>query len=228
MAPSALLVDMDGTLVDSEELWHTAEKRLMNDLGSRWNPDDQAHCLGGPIERVIAYMIGKSGGTHDHDELKDRLLSYVNAEFMQHPLQFNQDMVRLVVSAHTMHIPSALVTASDHSLVTIVLAQLRGQLGFQPFSAVVAAGDADQGKPHPDPYLLAAEKLQVRVDQALAFEDSPTGVKAAVAAGCAVIALPLLTPITELGAANIKNLGQRSLGDLWSVACDNRAQNRHF
>jgi HAD superfamily hydrolase (TIGR01509 family) len=224
MVPEALLVDMDGTLVDSEERWLAAEVRLMEDLGSSWNSFDQEHCLGGPLERVIAYMIGKSGGEHDHDELQARLLKYALEAFGAEPLQFNMNIVRLVVLAREQDIPSALVTASDRSLVDVVLTQIEKDLGFQPFTVVIAAGDTMLGKPHPDPYLAAARFLGVTPGRSLAFEDSPTGARAAVAAGCGVIALPILSPIDVPGAVNIQDLSEKSLMDLWLVARDNSPQ----
>ena len=70
----AVLFDMDGTLIDSEELWWTAECRVMGECGSSWTRADQAHCLGGPLERVTVYMAEKAGATASPQELGRALL----------------------------------------------------------------------------------------------------------------------------------------------------------
>ena len=59
--PAAVLFDMDGTLIDSEGLWLDAEIAVMGSLGAAWSESDQAHCLGGPLERVADYMLVRSG-----------------------------------------------------------------------------------------------------------------------------------------------------------------------
>ncbi|MGI9171565.1 MAG: HAD hydrolase-like protein, partial [Candidatus Nanopelagicus sp.] len=58
---SAILFDMDGTLIDSEPLWLAAEKQVMEEVGSTWDEADQINCLGGPMERTERYMQDRTG-----------------------------------------------------------------------------------------------------------------------------------------------------------------------
>ena len=62
--PAAVLFDLDGTLLDSEDLWWEAECRVVAQWGGTWTREDQAHCLGGPLERVTTYMADKTGSPH--------------------------------------------------------------------------------------------------------------------------------------------------------------------
>jgi tRNA (adenine57-N1/adenine58-N1)-methyltransferase len=222
--PRAVLVDMDGTLVDSESRWLVAESRMMAELGADWTPEDQLHCLGGPIERLVTYMHEKAKPNIPHDELSRRLLSYVEAAFQQEQLDWRLGIVNLLMQARQRDIPIGMVTASDRSLVDVVLEQLDGELGFGLFTTVVAHGDAARGKPHPDPYLLGAERLGVSPRDVLAFEDSPTGVASAVAAGCAVIAVPHLAPIEVPGSYSVFDLPAHDIAGLWSLASNHRSQ----
>jgi HAD superfamily hydrolase (TIGR01509 family) len=226
IAPHALLVDMDGTLVDSEGIWLGAETRLMLELGSDWSAEDQMHCLGGPLERVIAYMIGKVGGTHDHDELADRLVDYVRQGLSQSDLGWRQGMLDLLVQARDAEIPCALVTASSRTLVNVVLAQLADLLGWAPFQVTVTGDEVGRSKPDPAPYQTAARRCGVSTEQSLAFEDSPTGVRSAVAAGCGVIAIPHLGDIDVPGAICVPTLDGTTIRGLWNLVRSDRIQDR--
>ena len=82
-------------------------------------------------------------------------------------------------------VPMALVSSSYRVLVDAVLAQ-----GLGPFALTVAGDEVGQGKPHPEPYLTAAQRLGVSPARCVVIEDSPSGVAAGEAAGCAVVAVP--------------------------------------
>lgn len=213
--PDAVLLDMDGTLVLTEERWGQAERLLMADLGGHWSQADQAHALGGPLERVIAYMIGKSGGEHDHAELLVRLVDLVEQEFRAAPLEWAAGMLQLLDECHNRRIPTALVTASSARLAAIVVDALAHTLARAPFAAVITAEDVVHGKPAPDPYVMATMRLDRRPERCLAFEDSPTGVRSAVGAGCRVIGIEHLTPLT--GVPVLQSVAGWSLDDLWHL-----------
>lgn len=224
--PHGLFVDMDGTLVDSESRWLIAETALMVELGGVWTREDQVECVGGPLDRLIRYMVDKIGGDErDIPDLSARLLVHVERAFRQEPLSWHLPIIELLGQAHESRVPAVLVTASDRPLVDIVLDQLHAFVDFIPFTDVVAGGEAERGKPHPDPYLLAADRIAIDPRNALALEDSPTGVRAAIAAGCAVVAVPHLTPVGLAGAVEPHSLADHDLATLWSLARDHRLEN---
>ena len=65
--PAAVLFDMDGLLVETEDLWYQAERVIMTEIGAEWGPEHQGALVGGPLEFAVAYMIEVSGQDHDHE-----------------------------------------------------------------------------------------------------------------------------------------------------------------
>ena len=76
---SAVLFDMDGTLVDTEPMWLASETELMGRFGYEWTKEDQAHCLGGPLDRVGRYMFSLAGGTQTPEYFTNTLISLTEA-----------------------------------------------------------------------------------------------------------------------------------------------------
>ena len=111
-------------------------------------------------------------------------------------------------------VPCALVTMSYQRLVAPVLEQLSG-VGF---SAVVTGDSVSRGKPHPEPYLRAAELLGVNAQRCVAIEDSDTGATSAVAAGCTVLCVPNHVPVPpgerRVMRSSLVGVDPRSLGTL--------------
>ena len=213
--PDAVLFDMDGTLIDSEHLWLEAEIAVMDGLGSSWSSDDQAHCLGGPLERVVDYMIGKSGTDVGADEVGHRILDAMEFRLRNSPLSWRPGARALVLECHELGVPTALVSASWNRLIDAVGEKIDADIGRQAFDIIVAGDDVENGKPHPDPYLTAARNLGMQPDRCLALEDSPTGVHSAVAAGCRVVAIPHIAEVVDTTALVIDSLESWTLARLW-------------
>lgn len=218
--PAAVLFDMDGTLVDSEHLWLAAELEVMSDLGATWTSADQEHCLGGPLERVADYMIERSGTSVSSHEVGQRLLGAIERRLRSEPVSWRPGALELLRECRSIGVPTALVTASWAVLVQALADRMHDEVGQPPFDVVVAGDDITNSKPHPEPYETAARLLHVSPAQALAIEDSPTGVRSAVAAGCVVVAVPHIATIgAAIGAHVVTNtLRDRSLSDLWNLA----------
>jgi len=215
--PAAVLFDMDGTLVDSEGLWLQAEEAVMRGLGASWSSADQAHCLGGPLERVAEYMIDRAGATASVDEVGTMLLDEMEHRLRTSPLMWRPGARELLLECRNAGLPTALVSASWKRLIDAVAEHIHEDLRVPAFDVVVAGDDVEQSKPHPDPYLRAARLLGVHPDACLAIEDSPTGVRSAVAAGCRVVAVPHIAEVREAGVAIIETLAGRTVADLWSA-----------
>ncbi|MEC7103982.1 MAG: HAD hydrolase-like protein, partial [Actinomycetota bacterium] len=73
-APAGVLVDLDGTLVDSEPVWWEAQNEVMTSWGSSWSTADHTHCLGGPLERVSGHMAERIGPQARPQEIGQQLL----------------------------------------------------------------------------------------------------------------------------------------------------------
>ncbi|HEV7145531.1 MAG TPA: HAD family phosphatase [Pedococcus sp.] len=200
--PAAVLWDMDGTLVDTEPYWISAEHAIVEEAGGVWS-DEYAHQLVGNDLLVSAQFI------RDHSpvdlepvQIIENLLERVIVQVREH-VPWRPGAVELLTALGEQGVPSALVTMSWRSLAEAVV----GALPEGTFAAVVTGDEVEHGKPHPEPYLAAATALGVAVEDCVAIEDSPTGVRSAVAAGVPTLAVPHIVPVpVTVGAVQVPNL----------------------
>lgn len=203
--PQAVLLDMDGTLVDTEGFWWEAEVEVFRGLGHDLADEHRQVVAGGPMTRSAGYLIEVTGAVIGLDQLKDLL----NAAFL-HRLDRGVPLMpgaRRLLTALTAHgVPTALVSASHRTVVDRILASL----GVANFAFTLAGDELRRTKPHPDPYLAAAARLGAQPARCVAVEDTATGVAAAEAAGCRVVAVPSVAPIPPAA-------GRRVIGSLEEV-----------
>ena len=183
--PAAVLFDMDGTLVDTEQLWWQAAAELAEELDHPLTDRDAPEVLGQAVEHTAAHLHRASGTTRPEAELAARLgesfAGKVAAETVPRP-----GALALLAALREARVPTALVSASPRQVVDLVLSSI----GRDWFAVTLAAEDTARTKPAPDPYLAAAERLGLDPSACLAVEDTPTGGASAAAAGCAVLAVP--------------------------------------
>jgi HAD superfamily hydrolase (TIGR01509 family) len=180
-----VLLDMDGTLVDTEPYWITAELDLVARHGGSWTYE-QALGLVGQDLMFSADRLHHEGGVPLAPQaiveaLLDSVLDQVRREIPWRP-----GARELVADLQREQVPTALVTMSWRSLADAVLAGLPG-VGLD---AVVTGDMVARGKPHPEPYLTGADRLGVDPTRCVAIEDSPAGAASAEAAGCLVVVVP--------------------------------------
>jgi HAD superfamily hydrolase (TIGR01509 family) len=188
--PAAVLWDMDGTLVDTEPYWMECEHALVASFGGRWNDEDARSIIGYDLLDAAAVLRERAGIPLEPHEIVTRLLDGVIAKVRER-VPWRRGARRLLSELNAQGVPCALVTMSWRPLAEAIVEAL-APITFQ----TVVTGDAVQhGKPHPEPYLRAAQRLGVDPLQCVAIEDSPTGVESASAAGCVVVAVPNLVPI---------------------------------
>jgi HAD superfamily hydrolase (TIGR01509 family) len=188
--PWAVLFDMDGLLVDSEPLWLQAETAVMARLGASWTEEDQAQLLGGSLDRTVRYFLAKATRPAPPEVVGEWLMADIAERVRRGGVPVRPGARKLLAAVAAAGLPHALVTSSERRFMDAVLAST----GLR-FDVLVCAEDVSAGKPHPDPYLLAAKLLGVDPGRCFALEDSANGVASAQAAGCRVIAVPSLLPI---------------------------------
>jgi HAD superfamily hydrolase (TIGR01509 family) len=183
---SAILFDMDGTLIDSEPLWLKAEIEVMAEVGCHWDEQDQINCLGGPAERTERYMQERSQNIKPYGYFINRLHEVMRAR-ITNELDLIPNALSLLKECKDAGIKSS------RDLMTIVLKR------FPPgtFDVVVSGDDVEKSKPDPAPYLLAAKQLSVDILKCLVLEDSLTGVQSGLSSGAKVIGIPHLVQMSE-------------------------------
>ncbi|MFF0965058.1 HAD family hydrolase [Streptomyces sp. NPDC003703] len=189
-ALQAVLLDMDGTLVDTEGFWWDVEVEVFAALGHRLDEAWRHVVVGGPMTRSAGFLIEATGAAVTLAEVTVLL----NAGFedrIGRALPLMPGAARLLAELSAHEIPTALVSASHRRIIDRVLASL----GPHHFALSVAGDEVARTKPHPDPYLLAASRLGADPARCAVVEDTATGVAAAEAAGCRVVAVPSVAPI---------------------------------
>ncbi|MGI5155459.1 HAD family hydrolase [Microbispora sp. CA-102843] len=182
--PAAVLFDMDGTLVDTEDLWWDACVEVAAGLGTPVGEADREALFGLAVEDAALHITaaldttGGPGARAVEAMLTDAFTSRIESGVTTLP-----GAVALLEALRAAGIPAGLVSASPRPVVDLVLETVGGHR----FRLSVAAGDSARNKPAPDPYLAAAARLGVDPAACVAIEDSPTGVASARSAGCAVI-----------------------------------------
>jgi HAD superfamily hydrolase (TIGR01509 family) len=216
--PAAVFWDMDGTLVDTEPYWLSAETRLVESYGGVWTQADGLQLVGSSLERsaIILQSRGVRLGTGEIvSVLTDRVLEQIDDAVPWRP-----GARELLASLKEAGVPSALVTMSIGRMAQ----RVASAVGFDAFDTVVSGDMVAEGKPAPDCYLLAAETLGVDPRRSVAIEDSEYGVAAAVAAGMATIAVPLHVPLPASPAYTLwQDLDGRTPADLADVLAGVRA-----
>lgn len=184
MQLQAVLVDMDGTLVDTEPWWEESKLALAAEYGVPFSKE-QIDALVGHSMMVTVRALQEAGVTLGDQEIIDHLVAHMVERARTSPLPWlpgAQDFLRRMKQAG---IPMALVTQAWKPIADATAAQTNDAI-----QQIVSGGEVQNPKPAPDPYLLAAQKLGVDIDACVAIEDSPSGVQSAESAGCPVIVVP--------------------------------------
>lgn len=183
--PAAVLWDMDGTLVDTEPYWIEAEFELAAAYGGTWSEAHALQLVGNNLIDSGRYIREHMGIDLEPADIVELLLDGV-VDRVQRKVPWRPGALDLLARLRSAQIPCGLVTMSYLRFVEPVLRALpEGS-----FSVVVTGDAVDNGKPHPEPYLVAAARLGVRPEDCVAIEDSDPGATSAVAAGCAVLVVP--------------------------------------
>ncbi|MGW2329541.1 HAD family hydrolase [Streptomyces sp. NPDC001700] len=197
-ALQAVLLDMDGTLVDTEDIWWDAEVSIFAELGHALAEEYREVVVGGPMARSASFLIEATGADIALAELSG-LLNSRFTELLDGTVPMLPGARRLLTELGAHGVPTALVSASHRR----VMDRLLRSIGRENFALTVAGDEIGRTKPHPDPYLFAAAGLAADPARCVVIEDTATGVRAAEAAGCRVVAVPSVVPIEPAAGRTI-------------------------
>jgi len=183
--PDAVIFDLDGVLLDSEQLWNVAKQQLVEATGGRWEDDAPHAMMGMSSPEWAAYMrdsLAVPLGTNE-----------INREVVGRMEGFYRDRLPLLPGAAdavrglAANWPLGLASSSNREIIDLAIATA----GLtDAFTVTVSSEEVARGKPAPDVYLEAARRLGVDPMRCVAVEDSSNGLRAAAAAGMTVIAVP--------------------------------------
>ncbi|HET6666089.1 MAG TPA: HAD family phosphatase [Intrasporangium sp.] len=212
--PAGVLWDMDGTLVDTEPYWIVAEHELVAAHGLAWS-DALAHQLvGNALEVSAQVIIDHTGIPLTVPQVIDALLLRV-IEQVRGSVPWRPGARELLKELNQHGVPNVLVTMSWRNLASTIVESLPPG----SFAHLVTGDEVTRGKPHPEPYLLAARLIGADPAACVALEDSPTGVRSAAAAGVPTIAIPHIVPVPPVsGAVRVSTLEGLRAKDLLAVA----------
>jgi HAD superfamily hydrolase (TIGR01509 family) len=212
----SVFFDMDGLMVDSEPEWFQSEVEVTSPFGYTWLEVDQVACLGGPLSKVGQYMFDKCGQQRSPQYFTQALIDTQVAR-MHGNTPTMPGAIELVRELQSHGVKTALVSASPRNIVDAVL----NNLGHDLFPFSISADDVTKTKPDPEGYLKAATLSGSKITNCLVFEDSLTGMNAAIASGAYLIGVPHLVMIEESERVRvIKSLEQMSYAKLKELKSD--------
>lgn len=205
----AVVFDLDGVLIDSENEWDRARREVAIDTGGRWRDEATRTMMGMSSTEWSAYM---------HDALSVPLPSAdINRAVIKHMMSIYRDRLPLMPGAEAAVDRMAerwrlgIASSSNREVIDLVL-ELAGMR--DRFAATISSEEVARGKPAPDVYLEVANRLEIPPANAVAIEDSTNGIDSAKAAGMFVIAIPNRAFPPEPDALSRADLVLGSLDDL--------------
>lgn len=196
--PAALLLDLDGTLVDSEPCHFEAHKRFLASVQMPVTQDDVVGNVGKGDLVFYRSLLERAGRTADVAAWVQAKTEVLIAMYRSGGLALRPGVTGMLARASASGVFAHVVTSAERQLAALSL-EVTGLARRLP--ARVCYEDVVEHKPNPEPYLLAASRLSVPPAHCLVIEDSISGVKAGVAAGCTVIGFVGVIPGSALLAA---------------------------
>jgi HAD superfamily hydrolase (TIGR01509 family) len=182
---AAVVFDLDGLLIDSEQVWDAAREQLTRERGGRWHDQAQRDMMGMSSNEWSRYMHDELGLPEPPEEIND--------EVVRRMIELYHERLPLLPGARdavarlAARWPLGLASSSNPPIIELVL-ELAGLK--QDFGVTVSSEEVGRGKPAPDVFLEAARRLALPPDRCAAVEDSGNGIRAAHGAGMRVIAIP--------------------------------------
>jgi HAD superfamily hydrolase (TIGR01509 family) len=205
----AVVFDLDGVLLQSEEVWDAVRERYVRERGGRYDEEVQRAMMGMSAPEWSCYLHDEAGVPEPPDAINRGVVAQMLEAYRRELplLPGAQETVRRAAAAF----PLALASSSNREIFEAVL-RLAGLADC--FRATVSSEEVARGKPAPDVYLEAAHRLGVAPDACAAVEDSHAGIRSAKAAGMRVVAIPNASYPPDDEALELADVVVESLEDL--------------
>ena len=182
---AALIFDLDGVLLDSEQVWNRAKEELVRERGGHWRDQAARDMMGMSSPEWSAYLRDELGVELEPGEISDDVVARVERIYRESlPVL---DGAAEAVERLAGRWPLGLASSSNREIIDLFL-ELSGL--SERFAVTISSEEVARGKPAPDVYLEAARRLGAKPAACVAIEDSENGIRAARAAGMRVLALP--------------------------------------
>src|SRR3954452_8627935 len=203
----AVLFDMDGTLVETEETWGEALAALARRHGGEVSPAARAATVGTSMPVALGILYADLGVPADDEQVvADTLwVEDLMVELLAADLDWQPGARELLVAVRTAGVPTALVTTTPRRLAAPLIERMAADLGGMPFDVTVCGDEVPATKPDPAPYRQAMAALGVEPDGSVGIEDSAAGARAGLAAGAAVLGVPSLQPLAPAPGLTVRN-----------------------
>jgi HAD superfamily hydrolase (TIGR01509 family) len=181
----AVIFDLDGVLIDSEQVWDAAREQLVRERGGNWREDATRAMMGMSSPEWSRYMRGELGVPMEPEEIAAEVVARLEDSYREHlPLIVG---AREAVAALASRWRLGLASSANRRVLELVLERSGMR---ERFAVTVSAEEVAHGKPAPDVYLEAARRLGASPARCAAVEDSTNGLRAAAAAGMLLVAVP--------------------------------------
>ena len=181
----AIVFDLDGVIVDSEELWDEVREDLARERGGNWSEQAQADMMGMSSTEWSRYMHDVIGLPEEPEEISREVVERMLERYAERLPLIDGAVAAVKKLAANWRL--AVASSSNRRLIDRVL-EVSGLASF--FKVTVSSEEVARGKPAPDVYLEAARRLGVEPTRCVAIEDSASGIRSAHAAGMHVVAIP--------------------------------------
>jgi HAD superfamily hydrolase (TIGR01509 family) len=183
--PDAVIFDLDGVLMDSEQRWNEAKEALVRESGGSWRDEAPRVMMGMSSPEWSAYLRNELGVPMEAGAINRAVVRRMEDGYRRElpMLPGADEAVRSIAACW----PLGLASSSNREIIDLVLEL--AAFG-DAFRVTASSEEVERGKPAPDVYLKVARELDVDPARCVAVEDSSNGIRAAAAAGMALIAVP--------------------------------------
>ncbi|SHG21135.1 HAD family hydrolase [Geodermatophilus nigrescens] len=225
---AAVLFDMDGTLVETEQHWGAALFGLARRLGGELSPAAREATVGTSMRTALGILYADLGVDREHVWEADAAdVEATVAGLLAGDVPWRPGARELLTEVRAAALPTALVTTTPRALADLVIARISADLDVPPFDLTVCGDEVPARKPDPAPYLQATAALGVDPAACVVVEDSAAGVAAGLAAGAAVLGVPSLQPLAPADGLVLRDtLAGVGLADLERLVLDRDAARR--